>query len=114
MSDERLTEAEAYLVQLREAALVAEAEDLAGGIRHLSVVTGDLESDGDVRRLEQLGTAARRGRDGARLARSSGGNDYVTYYIEGPAADQFVTDLAVLAEGLNPGWWRIIHSPQPF
>jgi hypothetical protein len=113
MSDERFTAAAAYLAQLREAALVAEAEDLAVGIRHLSVVTGDLESDADVRRLQQLTAAAVRGREGARLARSCGGNDYVTFYIQGPAADQFVNDLAVAAETLNPGWWRVKHSPHP-
>ena len=111
---EDFTVADPYLVRLREAALVAEAEDLVNGIRHLSIATGDLESDDDVRRLEQLTTAAGRGRDGARLARYRGGSDYITYFVEGPAADLFVNDLAVLAEILNPGWWRITRSPHPF
>ncbi|MEY8019116.1 hypothetical protein [Mycobacterium servetii] len=114
MSDNLFNAVEAYLAQARQAALVDEAEDLAAGIRHLSVVTGDLESDDDVRRLEQLDAAARCGRDGARLTRSRGGNDYVTYYIAGPAADQFVEDLAERAKTLNPGWWRITQSPHPF
>ncbi|GAB4973416.1 MULTISPECIES: hypothetical protein [Mycobacterium] len=112
--DERITAAEAFLAEIQHAALVAEAEDLAAGMRHLSVVTGDLESEDDVRRLEQLTTAAWRGRDGARLTRSGGGNDYVTFYVDGPTADRFVEDLARLAETLNPGWWRIIDSPHPF
>lgn len=114
MRDERFTAAVSYLAKLRDAELVAEAEDLADGVRHLSVVTGDLESHDDVERIEQLTAAAWRGRDGARLVRSRGGNDYLTFYIEGLAADQFVTDLADLAQSLNPGWWRIIRSPHPF
>lgn len=87
---------------------------IAASIRHLSVVTGDLESDDDVRRLEVLGAAAARGRDGAHLTRWRGGNDYVTYYIEGPSADQLVEDLADLAKTLNPGWWCINQLPHPF
>ena len=114
MSDEAFTAAEAYLEHLQQAALVAEAQDLASGIRHLSIVTGDLESDDDVRRVEQLTAAAANGRDGARLARSQGGNDHVTFYVEGPEADCFVDELAALAGTLNPGWWRVNHSPHPF
>lgn len=114
MSDAHFTAVEAYLAQLRQAALVAEAEDLATGIRHISIATGELESDDDVRRLEQLAAAAACGREGAGLARFGGGNDYVTFYIEGLDADQFVEDLALLAETLNPGWWRISRSSLPF
>ena len=68
MSDHRLTAAEAYLAQLRQAALIAEAEDLACGVRHLSVATGELETADDVDRVEQLTAAAWRGRDGARIS----------------------------------------------
>jgi hypothetical protein len=114
MSGDRLTAAEAYLVQLRQAALVAEAEELASGVRHLSVVTGELETAEDADRLEQLTSVAHQGRDGARVSRSRAGNDYVTFFIEGPAAEQFADKLATLAGMLNPGWWRINHSPNPF
>jgi hypothetical protein len=63
--DDRLTAAEAYLAQLRQAALIAEAQDLARGVRHLSVVTGELETGDDVARIDQLTAAAWQGRDGA-------------------------------------------------
>ena len=112
--DDRQSAAEAYLAQLRQAALIAEAEDLAHGVRHLSVVTGELETADDVTRIEQLTAAAWRGRDGARMRTSRGGSDYVTLFIEGAAADQFVDELAALAEALNPGWWRMTRSPHPF
>ena len=38
----------------------------------------------------------------------------ITFFIEGSAADQFVDELAALAEALNPGFWRITRSPHPF
>lgn len=112
--DQPLTGAEAHLQQLRSDALVAEAEDLARGIRHLSVATGDLETDEDVARIERLTAVAWQGRDGAHVRASRGGSDYITLVIEGPAAEQFVDELAALAEELNPGFWRISLSPNPF
>jgi hypothetical protein len=54
---DHLTAAEAFLAQLRQVALIGEAEDLARGVRHLSVVTGDFETADDVARVEEL-TAA--------------------------------------------------------
>ncbi|OCB23525.1 MULTISPECIES: hypothetical protein [Mycobacterium] len=105
---------EAYLEQLRQAELVAEAEDAAHGKRHLSVVTGDLETSDDVARVEQLTATAWAGRDGAHMTASRGGSDYVTLVIEGPCAAQFVDELAALAEELNPGFWRISRSSSPF
>jgi hypothetical protein len=83
-------------------------------VRHLSVVTGEFETADDVQRVEQLTAAAWRGRDDARMTHSRGGNDYVTFFIEGPAADAFVDDLVALAESLNPGWWKAVRSPNPF
>lgn len=112
--DDRFTAAGAYLAKMRQAALVAEAEELAAGVRHLSVVTGELETGEDVDRLEQLTAAAWRGRDGARTVRCRGGSDYVTFHIEGRTADEFVDELAALAASLNPGWWRATPSAHPF
>lgn len=114
MSEAPFHVANALLAHLQQAALVAEAEDLAAGVRHLSVATGDLESEDDVQRLNQLTEAANRGSDGARLIRTRGGSDYVTFYVEGSSAENFVKELAELAESLNPGWWRIQYSANPF
>lgn len=111
---DRHTAAEAYLEQLNQAALLAEAEDLTHGIRHLSITTGQLETAEDVDRVEQLTAAAWRGRDGARMRASRGGSDYLTFVIEGEAAEQFVDELAALAEILNPGYWRISRTLNPF
>lgn len=105
---------EVYLEQLRLAELVAEAEDAAHGKRHLSVVTGDLETGDDVARIEQLTATAWAGREGAQMTSSRGGSDYVALVIEGPSAAQFVDELAALAEELNPGFWRISRSSSQF
>ena len=87
-------------------ALIGEAEDLARGIRHLSVVTGEFETADDVQRVEQLTAVAWGGCDDARMTHSRGGNDYVTSFIEGPAADAFVDDFVALAESSTPGGGR--------
>lgn len=105
---------EAHLEQLRQAELVAEAEDAAHGKRHLSVVTGNLETSDDVARVEQLTATAWAGREGAHMTASPGGSDYLTLVIEGPCAAQFVDELAALAEELNPGFWRVSRSSSPF
>lgn len=43
-----------HLEQLYRAALIAEAEDLAHGLHHLSIATGDPETDDDINRITQL------------------------------------------------------------
>lgn len=95
-------------------AVEAYLEDAAHGKRHLSVVTGDLETSEDVARVEQLTAVAWAGREGARMTASRGGSDYVTLVIDGPSAGQFVDELAALAIELNPGFWRISRSARPF
>ena len=112
--DPRWNAAEAFLARQQEATLIAEAEDLTHGVRHLSILTGQLETSEDVDRVEQLTAAAWRGRDGARVKRSIGGSDYLTFVIDGDAAEQFVDELADLAAILNPGYWRIARTLNPF
>lgn len=115
MSDDpRLNAVEAFLARQRETALIAEAEDLTHGARHLTIVTGQLETAEDVDRVEQLTATAWRGRPGAQMRRSLGGSDYVTFVIEGEQAERFVDELATLAATLNPGYWRIARTLNPF
>ncbi|MGH3583422.1 MAG: hypothetical protein ACRDUB_17655, partial [Mycobacterium sp.] len=42
------------LEQLAVASLVAEAEDLTRGVRHLSIATGDPETDDELARINAL------------------------------------------------------------
>ena len=48
------TEAQQLLARIRQQALVDEAEQAAHGIRHLTVVHGDMETDEDVQRMREL------------------------------------------------------------
>jgi hypothetical protein len=102
------------LEQLAATALVAEAEDLTRGVRYLSVATGDPETDDELARINTLTDTAWIPQPDAATTSIRGGNDYLTIRIEGPGADAFVEQLAALAQRLNPGFWRISHSPHPF
>lgn len=92
-----LDESIGLLEQLAVASLLSEAEDLTGGVRHLSIATGDPESDDDLARINALTTAARTDRTDAATKAIRGGNDYLTIRIEGAGAETFVEDLATLA-----------------
>lgn len=112
--DPRLNAAQAFIAHQQEAALIAEAEDLTHGVHHLTVVTGQLETSEDVDRVEQLTATAWRGRTGAQMRRALGGSDYLTFVIEGEQAERFVDELGALAATLNPGYWRIARTLNPF
>lgn len=102
------------LEQLAAASLVAEAEDLTRGVRHLSIATGDPETEDELARINTLTAAAWTSRPGAATTSIRGGGDYLTVRVEGPDADGFVDDLAELARRLNPGFWRITRAAHPF
>ncbi|AQA06969.1 hypothetical protein ACORG1_34260 (plasmid) [Mycobacterium sp. TJFP1] len=108
-----LDETAGLLEQLAVASLLSEAEDLTRGVRHLSIATGDPETDDDLARINALTTAARDDRTDAKTTAIRGGSDYLTIRIEGAGAEAFVEDLAALAHRLDPGFWRINRSPHP-
>jgi hypothetical protein len=102
------------LEQLAVVSLVAEAEDLTRGVRHLSIATGDPETDDELARINALTDAAWTARADAATTSIRGGGDYLTIRVEGAGAEAFVEDLAALAHRLDPGFWRISRSPHPF
>lgn len=102
------------LEELAVASLVAEAEDLTRGVRHLSIATGDPETDDELARINALTDAAWTARADAATTSIRGGGDYLTIRVEGAGAEAFVEDLAALARRLDPGFWRINRSPHPF
>lgn len=102
------------LEQLAVASLVAAAEDLTRGVRHLSIATGDPETDDELARINALTDAAWTARADAATTSIRGGGDYLTIRVEGAGAAAFVEDLAALAHRLDPGFWRINRSPHPF
>ena len=93
--------------------VVCEAEELARGRRHLTIVHGDPDNVADSRHLtafyEALGALA----SAAEWARVRGSVDYVTVTVAGPDAERLMSVVATAAERADPGWWRITHDPYP-
>jgi hypothetical protein len=106
--------AEAFLQQLRDDALVTEAQALAHGVRHLSLVHGQPETDDQMSRLQSVADRAWAIAGDARTTSLRGGNDYLTITVDGDGAAAAVDELQAFAETINPGWWRITQSAQPF
>ncbi len=99
--------------ELLEAFVVCEAEELAAGRRHLTIVHGDPDTLADSRRLtafyDVLGSLA----SAAEWARVRGSAEHVTVTIGGPDAEQMISLVATAAARADPGWWRITESPYP-
>lgn len=108
------TAAHAFLQQLREHALIDEAQDLAHGTRHLSIAHGQPETDDEMSRLQTISERAWAITGDALTKSVRGGNDYLTIAVHGDGAADAVDELQALAESLNPGWWTITQSAQPF
>lgn len=106
--------AEALLQQLRADALVSEAQALAHGIRHLSIAHGQPETDDEMARLQTFSEHAWAITGDATTKSVRGGNDYMIVTVHGEGAAGAVDELQALAGALNPGWWRITQSAQPF
>jgi len=99
--------------ELLEALVVCEAEELALGRRHLTIVHGDPVNVADSRHLtafyDVLGSLA----SAAEWARVRGSAEYVTVTIAGPDAERMISLVATAAARADPGWWRITESPYP-
>jgi hypothetical protein len=90
-----------------------EAEMAAHGIHPVSVVHGDLESSED----EQLiygpdGLHALAGRAG-HYHRTRGGNDYTTWFFDGPDAEQAAITFIAAVTAIARRWWIVTPTAQP-
>jgi hypothetical protein len=94
----------------RPAATAAEAH----GIRHLSIAHGQPETDDEMSRLQTVSERAWAITGDASTQSVRGGNDYLTVTVHGDGDATAVDALQAFAETLNPGWWRISQSAQPF
>jgi hypothetical protein len=104
-----LGQATALIEALRTEELLAEAEQSAHGVRHLTVQHSDSDSPDDDRRCQQLSDWAWDHLDQARICTRST-NDTTTWLIEGDHAESLVNELELLAIDLNPGWRGIRWS----
>lgn len=104
---------EARSRQLEAELVVAEAHELAQGIRHISIVHGDPttlhEADQVDTFLAQLAAVVA----DAGWSRRRGDHEHVIVAVGGNDADERIGHLAAMAELCNPGHWRITESARP-
>jgi hypothetical protein len=99
--------------QLIEDLIAWEAEELAHGYRHLTIVHGDPRDLDASRHLSAfsdiLGTVAAR----AGWVRARGTADYVTITVHGPQADEQISEFAAVAYESSREDWTITPSAYP-
>lgn len=98
---------------LIESLLVAEAEELMLGRRHLTIVHGAPASIVDSEALDVFYDAVFAHVASSDWARVRGTEDFVTVTVGGADADRVLLDLVELARRANPGAWQLIDRPFP-
>ncbi|HET7689795.1 MAG TPA: hypothetical protein VFK41_05435 [Nocardioidaceae bacterium] len=98
---------------LIESLLIAEAEELMLGRRHLTIVHGAPASIIDSETLDAFYDAVFAHVTSADWSRVRGTEDFVTVTLGGLEADELLLDLVELAHRANPGTWQLIDRPFP-
>lgn len=98
--------------QLCEDLLIWEAQELAYGHRHLTVVHGDPDDVDDSRHLSAFYETLQR------LAclvsvRARGTTEFITITASGPDAEAHLGLFADVARAANPGTWQIVCAACP-
>lgn len=99
--------------ELRDQLLVCEAEEVAHGYRHLTIVHGDPADLATSRRLSDFYDTMRRLASGCAWVRIRGDIDYVTVTVRGPDAERLLAAFTDAAHLTNPGTWLIAASAVP-
>jgi hypothetical protein len=92
---------------------VLEAEELAHGRRHLTIVHGDPTQVAASRNLSEFYKELRRLAAGCEWVRVRGNAEYVTVTVGGAGADEQVALFEAAAAFADPGDWRIVASALP-
>lgn len=98
---------------LIESLIIVEAEELALGRRHLTIVHGQPRTLVDSGTLDEFYDAVFEIAGTAEWSRVRGTADYVTVAVAGPHADELLLDIAEIAHRANPGGWQVIERPFP-
>lgn len=98
---------------LIESLIIAEAEELTRGRRHLTIVHGAPATVGDSEMLDAFYDEVFAMAELADWARVRGTEEFVTVTVDGPGADLLLLDIVELARRRNPGGWQIIDRPFP-
>ena len=98
---------------LIESLLVAEAEELMLGRRHLTIVHGAPTSIVDSEVLDVFYDSVFAHVANSDWSRVRGTEDFVTVTVGGADADEILLDLVEFAHRANPGGWQLIDRPFP-
>jgi len=88
-----------------------EAELAAHGIHPVSVVHGDAESADDQTLI--FGILPHLAQLAGPFTSTRGGNDYTTWFFDGPEAEQAALTFIASATAIAPHWWVITPTAQP-
>lgn len=101
-------------LQLAHDMLLSEAEEIANGHHHLTIVHGDPTDVAASRQLSGFYDTVRRlARDIGGWVRVRGDVNYLTITLRGPGAEQQIETFAAAARSADPGGWRIVASARP-
>lgn len=98
--------------ELLDELLVAEAEELAAGRRHLTIVHGEPADMAEAEELNDFYDAVERIADEAEWSRVSGGPHYVTVTIAGADRDEWLARIIDVGHDRAADRWMIIDAPQ--
>lgn len=98
---------------LVESLIIAEAEELALGRRHLTIVHGAPASVADSQTLDAFYDQIFAVAEMAEWVRVRGTEEFVTVTLRGSDAEQLLLDVVELAHRCNPGSWQVMDRPFP-
>ncbi|MGE0308583.1 MAG: hypothetical protein AB7Q27_22845 [Acidimicrobiia bacterium] len=99
--------------ELIEDLLVWEAEELAHGLRHLTIVHGSPDSLVDCCHLDTFYETLRAIVAATGWVRVRGTAEHVTITVRGADAEERINAFVTAAEAANPGPWTVVRSPRP-
>lgn len=98
---------------LIESLIIGEAEELALGRRHLTIVHGRPDTLADSHALDDFYDAIFEIAGAAEWSRVRGTEGHFTVTVAGPNADELLLDVAEITHRANPGGWQVIERPFP-
>lgn len=98
---------------LSESLIIAEAEELALGRRHLTVFHGSPETLVESEMLDDFYDEVFAVAEAAEWSRVRGTEEFVTVTLGGAGAEERLLDVAELAHRANPGGWKAMERPFP-
>jgi hypothetical protein len=101
----------ALAAALGQMQLAEEAELAARGIHPVSVVHGDVESADDETLV--FGVLPRIAREAGQFTSMRGGSDYMTWFFDGPEAEQAAITFISSVTATAPHWWVVTPTAQP-